>query len=126
MNKINEEFDGELSMALEMFQGKYHRKFFNQLISSQLDVDRLDYLKRDSFFTGVSEGSVNTQRIIYDECFDDELVIDEKGVYSIENFLQRECLCIGKCIIIKLRLWQNIFGENLEQSQTINFGRQKY
>ena len=88
MNKINEEFDGELSMALEMFQGKYHRKFFNQLISSQLDVDRLDYLKRDSFFTGVSEGSVNTQRIIsmMNIC-DDELVIDEKGVYSIENFL---------------------------------------
>ena len=88
MNKINEEFDGELSMALEMFQGKYHRKFFNQLISSQLDVDRLDYLKRDSFFTGVSEGSVNTQRIIsmMNVC-DDELVIDEKGVYSIENFL---------------------------------------
>lgn len=88
MNKINEEFDGELSMALEMFQGKYHRKFFNQLISSQLDVDRLDYLKRDSFFTGVSEGSVNTQRIIsmMNVC-EDELVIDEKGVYSIENFL---------------------------------------
>ena len=88
MNKINEEFDGELSMALEMFQGKYHRRFFNQLISSQLDVDRLDYLKRDSFFTGVSEGSVNTQRIIsmMNVC-DDELVIDEKGVYSIENFL---------------------------------------
>jgi HD superfamily phosphohydrolase len=49
MNKLNDEFNGELSMAIEMFQGKYHRKFFNQLISSQLDVDRLDYLKRDSF-----------------------------------------------------------------------------
>lgn len=88
MNKINDEFNGELDLAIEMFQGKYHRKFFNQLISSQLDVDRLDYLKRDSFFTGVSEGSVNTQRIIsmMNVC-DDELVIDEKGVYSIENFL---------------------------------------
>lgn len=71
-----------------MFQGKYHRKFFNQLISSQLDVDRLDYLNRDSFFTGVSEGNINTQRIIsmMNVC-EEELVIDAKGVYSIENFL---------------------------------------
>ena len=88
MNKMNEEFDGELSMAIEMFQGKYHRKFFNHLISSQLDVDRLDYLKRDSFYTGVSEGNVNTQRIIsMMNVSDDELVIDAKGIYSIENFL---------------------------------------
>ncbi|MBO6186859.1 MAG: phosphohydrolase, partial [Chryseobacterium sp.] len=74
--------------AIEMFQGKYHRKFFNQLISSQLDVDRLDYLNRDSFFTGVSEGNINTQRIIsmMNVC-EEELVIDAKGVYSIENFL---------------------------------------
>jgi HD superfamily phosphohydrolase len=72
-----------------MFQGKYHKKFFNQLISSQLDVDRLDYLNRDSFFTGVSEGNINTQRIIsmMNVCSEGELVIDAKGVYSIENFL---------------------------------------
>ncbi|WP_312302413.1 HD domain-containing protein [Chryseobacterium sp.] len=89
MNKLNEEYDGQLSMAIEMFQGKYHRKFFNQLISSQLDVDRLDYLKRDSFFTGVSEGNINTQRIIsmMNVCEEGELVIDAKGIYSIENFL---------------------------------------
>ncbi|PXW15389.1 hypothetical protein C8D70_105254 [Chryseobacterium sp. CBTAP 102] len=89
MNKLNEEFEGQLSMAIEMFQGKYHRKFFNQLISSQLDVDRLDYLKRDSFFTGVSEGNINTQRIIsmMNVCEEGELVIDAKGIYSIENFL---------------------------------------
>lgn len=89
MNKLNEEFDGQLSLAIEMFQGKYHRKFFNQLISSQLDVDRLDYLNRDSFFTGVSEGNINTQRIIsmMNVCSEGELVIDAKGVYSIENFL---------------------------------------
>ena len=88
MNKMNVEFNGELSMAIEMFQGKYHRKFFNQLISSQLDVDRLDYLKRDSFYTGVSEGNVNTQRIIsMMNVSEDELVIDAKGIYSIENFL---------------------------------------
>ena len=88
MNKMNEEFGGELNMAIEMFQGKYHRRFFNQLISSQLDVDRLDYLKRDSFYTGVSEGNVNTQRIIsMMNVSDDELVIDAKGIYSIENYL---------------------------------------
>ena len=88
MNKMNEEFNGELSIAIEMFQGKYHRKFFNQLISSQLDVDRLDYLKRDSFYTGVVEGNVNTQRIIsMMNVAKDELVIDAKGIYSIENFL---------------------------------------
>lgn len=88
MEKLNSEFNGELSMAIEMFQGKYHRKFFNQLISSQLDVDRLDYLKRDSFYTGVSEGNVNTQRIIsMMNVSGDELVIDAKGIYSIENFL---------------------------------------
>ncbi len=88
MNKMNEEFNGELSMAMEMFQGQYNRKFFNQLISSQLDVDRLDYLKRDSFYTGVAEGNVNTQRIIsMMNVSDEELVIDAKGIYSIENFL---------------------------------------
>ncbi len=89
MNKLNEVFNGQLSVAIEMFRGKYHRKFFNQLISSQLDVDRLDYLKRDSFFTGVSEGNINTQRIIsmMNVCGEGELVIDAKGVYSIENFL---------------------------------------
>lgn len=88
MNRLNDHFEGQLSVAIEMFQGKYHRKFFNQLISSQLDVDRLDYLNRDSFFTGVSEGNINTQRIIsmMNVC-NEELVIDAKGVYSIENFL---------------------------------------
>lgn len=88
MEKLNEEFGGELSTAIEMFQGKYRRKFFNQLISSQLDVDRLDYLKRDSFYTGVSEGNINTQRIIsmMNVC-QEELVIDAKGVHSMENFL---------------------------------------
>jgi len=89
MNRLNNEFNGELSLAIEMFQGKYHRKFFNQLISSQLDVDRLDYLNRDSFFTGVSEGNINTQRIIsmMNVCDEGELVVDAKGIYSIENFL---------------------------------------
>lgn len=88
MHEMNAHFGGQLSLAIEMFQGRYHRKFFNQLISSQLDVDRLDYLKRDSFYTGVAEGNVNTQRIIsMMNVAGDELVIDAKGIYSIENFL---------------------------------------
>ena len=88
MEQLKEEFSGELTIAIQMFQGKYHRKFFNQLISSQLDVDRLDYLKRDSFYTGVSEGNINTQRILSTlNVLDDELVLDEKGIYSIEHYL---------------------------------------
>lgn len=89
MNKLNTEFNGQLNLAIEMFQGKYYRKFFNQLISSQLDVDRLDYLKRDSFYTGVAEGNINAQRIIsmMNVSDDEELVVDEKGIYSVENFL---------------------------------------
>ena len=88
MEQLNEEFSGELTIAIQMFQGKYHRKFFNQLISSQLDVDRLDYLKRDSFYTGAAEGNINTQRILsmINVC-EDELAVDEKGIYSIEHYL---------------------------------------
>ncbi|MBS1549131.1 MAG: HD domain-containing protein [Bacteroidetes bacterium] len=88
MRDLDGQFGGELSMAIEMFLGQYPRKFFNQLISSQLDVDRLDYLKRDSFYTGVTEGNINTQRIIsMMNVADDALVVDSKGIYSIENFL---------------------------------------
>lgn len=88
MQEINTEFQGRLSMAIEMFQGKYHRPFFNQLISSQLDMDRLDYLKRDSFYTGVSEGNINTERLISMlNVAEDKLVVDDKGLYSVEHFL---------------------------------------
>lgn len=93
MDMLNEQFGGELSTAIQMFKGKYERKFFNQLISSQLDVDRLDYLKRDSFYTGVSEGNINTQRIVsMMNVSGDQLVIDAKGIYSIENFLTARML----------------------------------
>ncbi|MDY3351830.1 HD domain-containing protein [Riemerella anatipestifer] len=93
MSRLNDEFSGALSVAIEMFQGNYHCKFFNQLVSSQLDVDRLDYLKRDSFFTGVSEGNINAQRLIsMMNVADDELVIDAKGIYSVENYLTARML----------------------------------
>jgi uncharacterized protein len=88
MEKLNLEFDGKLSLAISIFKGNYHRKFMLQLISSQLDMDRLDYLKRDSFYSGVEEGKVNSERIIQMmNVVDDVLVIEEKGIYSVEKFL---------------------------------------
>ena len=88
MRKLNDEFDGKLNLAIEIFEGKYHRKFLYQLISSQLDIDRLDYLKRDSFYTGVTEGNISSDRlIVMMNVIDDELVIEQKGIYSVEKFL---------------------------------------
>lgn len=88
IGKLNEEFGNRLNLAVQMFAGTYPRRFFNQLISSQLDIDRLDYLQRDCFFTGVSEGTIGADRIIKMMTIaDDELVVEEKGIYSIENFL---------------------------------------
>ena len=88
MELLNDEFNGQLSLAITMFKGVYHRPFFGQLISGQLDMDRSDYLKRDSFYTGVSEGNINSERLIsMMNVADDQLVIEEKGIYSIEKFL---------------------------------------
>ncbi len=88
MNRLNEEFKGELSLAIKIFQNKYHKKFLHQLVSSQLDMDRLDYLKRDSFFTGVSEGVISSDRIIKMlNVANDQLAVEAKGIYSIEKFL---------------------------------------
>jgi len=88
MERLNTEFKGQLSTAIEIFTGRYHKKFLHQLISSQLDLDRMDYLNRDSFFTGVSEGVISYDRIIkMFNVADDHLVIEEKGIYSIEKFL---------------------------------------
>ena len=88
MKALNDEFDGQLSLAIQVFEGKYHRKFLYQLISSQLDIDRLDYLKRDSFYTGVTEGNISSERLItMMNVVDDELVIEKKGIYSVEKFL---------------------------------------
>ena len=85
---LNRQFDGKLELARKIFRGKYEKKFLHQLVSSQLDMDRLDYLSRDSFFTGVAEGTINTDRIInmLMVC-DDELVVEAKGIYSIEKFI---------------------------------------
>ena len=88
MEKLNQIFEGKLNIAIKIFKKEYHRKFMNQLISSQLDMDRLDYLKRDSFYTGASEGNINSERIIEMlNVKDDKLIVDEKGIYSVEEFL---------------------------------------
>ncbi|MGM1054292.1 MAG: HD domain-containing protein [Bacteroidota bacterium] len=88
MEELNAEFNQSLTLAIEIFKGSYHRKFMNQLVSSQLDMDRLDYLKRDSFYTGVPEGNINSERIITMlNVVDNHLVIEEKGIYSVEKFL---------------------------------------
>jgi uncharacterized protein len=88
MENLNKEFNGQLTLAIEMFKGTYNRQFFNQLISSQLDMDRMDYLARDSFFTGVTEGQIGVDRIIKMlHVIDNQLVVEEKGLLSVENFL---------------------------------------
>lgn len=88
MDKLNKEFEGKLDLAISIFKNQYHRAFFYQLISGQVDLDRMDYLNRDSFFTGVSEGVISFDRIIkMFNLVNDELVIEEKGIYSVEKFL---------------------------------------
>ncbi len=88
MEDLNLRFNGSLTMALKIFKGNYPKKFLNQLISSQLDMDRLDYLKRDSFYTGVAEGNINAERLIsMMTVFNGELVMEEKAIYSVEKFL---------------------------------------
>ncbi len=88
MEKINRELNGRLNLAISIFTDRYSKKFLHQLVSSQLDMDRLDYLQRDSYFTGVSEGVIGSERIIKMlDVKDNELVIIEKGIYSIENFI---------------------------------------
>jgi len=88
MNELNKQFNGKLDLAIKIFTNQYKKHFLHQLVSSQLDMDRLDYLSRDSFFTGVAEGTVGVERIIKMlNVWDDQLVIDAKGIYSIEKFL---------------------------------------
>jgi len=105
MEVLNIEFYGELDTAISMFKGEYPRKFFGQLISGQLDIDRSDYLKRDSFYTGVSEGNINSERLIsMMNVVDDELVIEEKGIYSVEKFLMARRLMYWQVYLHKTSL----------------------
>jgi HD superfamily phosphohydrolase len=105
MNQLNVEFEGQLSLAIKVFKGDYHRKFMLQLISSQLDMDRMDYLKRDSFYSGVAEGNVNSERLIQMmNVVDDVLVIEEKGIYSVEKFLMSRRLMYWQAYLHKTSL----------------------
>ncbi len=105
MQKFNSIFDGKLNVAIEIFKATYPRKFMVQLVSSQLDMDRMDYLKRDSFFTGVAEGNISSQRMIQMmNVKDDVLVIEEKGIYSVENFLTARRLMYWQVYLHKTSL----------------------
>lgn len=129
MESLNKEFDGELSTAIRIFKDQYPKKFLHQLISSQLDMDRLDYLKRDSFFTGVSEGSVGINRILKTmRVFKGNVVIEKKGIYAVENYILSRRLMymqvyLHKTVVSADALLRKIFkrvrflldqGENVE------------
>lgn len=134
MQQLNKEFNGALSLSLKIFQNTYKRKFFHQLVSSQLDIDRLDYLKRDCFFTGVLEGTIGVDRIISIlTVHRDQLVVEEKGIYSIESFLNARRLMywqvyLHKTTISAERMVVNLIkraqslvksGENLLASEAL-------
>jgi len=130
MEEINDCFNGQLNLAISIFKGQYPKNFLHQLISSQLDMDRLDYLRRDSFYTGVTEGNIGSARIIKMlNVVDDTLVVDQKGIYSLENYLttrrlmywqvylHRTCVAYEKVLVNMLtrakdliRMGQDVFA----------------
>jgi uncharacterized protein len=110
MDRLNKEFKGSLSLAIKIFNGAYNKHFLHQLVSSQLDMDRLDYLKRDSFFTGVSEGVISSDRIIKMlNVVNNELVVEQKAIYSIEKFL----------IARRLMYWQVYLHKTVLSAETL-------
>jgi len=110
MNRMNEELKGKLDLCIRIFKNEYPRKFLHQLVSSQLDMDRIDYLRRDSFYTGVQEGVIGHDRIINMlNVHNDEVVIDEKGIYSIEKFL----------IARRLMYWQVYLHKTVIAAETL-------
>ncbi len=121
MDRLNEHFNGSLDTAIAMFKNTYPRPFFHQLISSQLDIDRLDYLKRDGFYTGVSEGTIGSDRIIkLFDIVDDQLVIDEKGIYSIEHFLIARRVMYWQVYLHKTTVSaENMLIQLIKRAQTI-------
>ena len=121
MQRIDSDLDGRLKMAIEIFNDSYPRHFLHQLVSSQLDMDRLDYLARDSFFTGVSEGIVGTERIINMlNVKDDTLVVDEKGIYSIEKFIISRRLMYWQVYLHKTVIAaDNLFYSILERARQL-------
>jgi len=127
MEQLSKTFKGELQQAIEIFRNRYHKNFLHQLVSSQLDMDRLDYLKRDSFFTGVTEGVIGSDRIIKMlNVKNDQLVVDEKGIYSIEKFLiarrlmywqvylHRTVVSSEQLLVMMLKRAQDLTSEGLD------------
>ncbi|MGL4629917.1 MAG: HD domain-containing protein [Leadbetterella sp.] len=105
MEKLNKEYKGRLSLAIDMFKGKYERPFFHELISSQLDMDRLDYLNRDSFYTGVIEGTIGAERILKMlNVANNQLVVEEKGLLTVENYLAARKLMYWQVYLHKTAL----------------------
>ena len=136
MKELNQQYNNKLDLAISIFTNQYHKKFLHQLVSSQLDMDRLDYLRRDSFYTGVSEGVVSSDRIIKMlNIVNDELVIEAKGIYSIEKFLIARWLMywqvyLHKTVVSAEQLLLNIFtrvkelisfGENIYLTDEVRF-----
>ena len=123
MDRLNKDFEGKISLAISIFRNTYPKKFLHQLVSSQLDMDRLDYLNRDSYFTGVSEGVISSDRIIKMlEVYNDELVIEAKGIYSIEKFIVSRRLMywqvyLHKTVVSAESLLINILKRAKELSQ---------
>ncbi|MGQ1946326.1 HD domain-containing protein [Geofilum sp. OHC36d9] len=115
MERLNQQFKGALTMAIDIFTNRYHKHFLHQLVSSQLDMDRLDYLRRDSFYTGVSEGVISSDRIIKMlNIHNDQLAVEAKGIYSIEKFLIARRLMywqvyLHKTALVAERMLINIF-----------------
>ena len=110
MQELNEQFSGRLELALDIFSNNYKKKFLHQLVSGQLDMDRLDYLRRDSFFTGVTEGTIGSDRIIkMINVANDKLVVDVKGIYSIEKFL----------IARRLMYWQVYLHKTVQSAELL-------
>lgn len=136
MKMLNEHFKGKLSLAIQIFEGTYKKKFLHQLVSSQLDVDRLDYLTRDSFFTGVNEGAISYERIIeMMNVLNDEIVIENKGIYSIESFiiarrlmywqvyLHKTVLCVEMMMVKAIERAKYLIerGEKLDASPAFSY-----
>ncbi len=136
MKRLNEYFKGKLTLAIQIFEGTYKKKFLHQLVSSQLDVDRLDYLTRDAFFTGVNEGAISYERLIeMMNVRNDEIVIEQKGIYSIESFiiarrlmywqvyLHKTVLCVEMMMVKAIERAKYLIrkGESLDASPAFSY-----
>lgn len=136
MEQLNEQFNGRLTLALQIFNNQYHKQFLHQLVSGQFDMDRMDYLTRDSFFTGVQEGKVGYNRLLkLLNVHEDQLVVEFKGIYSVENFLiarrlmywqvylHKNVICSGEMLVQLMRRARNLLakGEELDLPSALHY-----